>query len=369
MWNLLAPPLPLLCDELSSAERGGSHAGTRSEAPHVGVHRRHRPPPHHGEEAPEEQERLRHQEGGGERPPRVHPLHRRGRRSLSRADGPGCLPGRWLEYQRARGIRSRTLDGYEGYIRREILPSIGGLELGKIRPGHVRAVLTRMQRRGLASATIAQVRNVVGSALRQAVEDGLIPANPVTAVKRPRVRRAELHWPTSAQIGALLQASQGTLWEVPILLAAVTGARRSEVLGISWEDVDLKTGTILIRRGVQPVRDAGRTGTAAFTPLKTKRARRVVQLLPSPSSGSGGTGSTSSRAASRSAQRGMTPSTRRVGLSPWCANGGTDRSCIQIRSPARSSGWLIGQGSIPPPACTTSVTPWPLSSAARASTP
>jgi hypothetical protein len=48
---------------------------------------------------------------------------------------------RWLEYQRTRGIRSRTLDGYEGYIRREIVPVIGGLELANVRPGHIRAVL------------------------------------------------------------------------------------------------------------------------------------------------------------------------------------------------------------------------------------
>ncbi len=26
---------------------------------------------------------------------------------------------RWLDYQRARGIRPRTLEGYEGYIRRD----------------------------------------------------------------------------------------------------------------------------------------------------------------------------------------------------------------------------------------------------------
>jgi len=69
------------------------------------------------------------------------------------------------------------------------------------------------------------------------------------------------------------------MWEVPSLTAAVTGARRSEVLGLSWEDVDLRVGTILIRRGVQPVRHSkGRT--AEFTPLKTKRSRRVVQLPP-----------------------------------------------------------------------------------------
>jgi integrase len=49
-----------------------------------------------------------------------------------------------------------------------------------------------------------------------------------------------VHWPTSAQLGALLEASLDTVWEVPILLAAVTGARRAEVLGISWEDFDLE---------------------------------------------------------------------------------------------------------------------------------
>jgi site-specific recombinase XerC len=125
---------------------------------------------------------------------------------------------RWLGYQRARGVRSLTLETYEGYIRREIAPLIGGLEIAKIRPGHVRAILIRMQQRGLSEATIAQARGAVGSALRPAVEEGLIPANPVTAVKRPRIRRREIHWPTPAQLTALLNASSGTIWEVPILL-------------------------------------------------------------------------------------------------------------------------------------------------------
>ncbi|MGH2674331.1 MAG: site-specific integrase [Actinomycetota bacterium] len=106
----------------------------------------------------------------------------------------------------------------------------------------------------------------------------MISSNPVAAVRRPRARRPEVHWPTSAQLGALLQASRGTVWEVPILLAAVTGARRSELLGIAWTDVDLNAGMAFIRRGVQPVRGADRTSTIAFTPLKTKRARRQVQL-------------------------------------------------------------------------------------------
>jgi integrase len=185
---------------------------------------------------------------------------------------------RWLEYQRARGIRSRTLDAYEGYFRREIVPAIGGLELSKLKPGHIRAMLAGMQRRGLSAATITQAHSALGSALRQAVEDGLIPANPVAAVKRPKLRRPELHWPTPDQLAALIEASKGTLWEIPILLAAVTGARRSEVFGISWEDVDFTAGTVFIRRGVQRVPRALHGVSATFTPLKTKRSHRMVAL-------------------------------------------------------------------------------------------
>jgi integrase len=185
---------------------------------------------------------------------------------------------RWLEYQRTRGIRPRTLKSYEGYIRREIVPVIGGVDLANVGPSHIRAVLTRMQQRGLAAATIAQVRSVLGSAFRQAVEDGLLSTNPVTAVKRPKLRRPDLRWPTASELAALVQTSEGTIWEVPILLAAVTGARRSEVLGISWLDVDLTRATIFIRRAVQALADADGTERAVFTPLKTKRARRYIQL-------------------------------------------------------------------------------------------
>jgi integrase len=119
---------------------------------------------------------------------------------------------------------------------------------------------------------------VLGSALRQAVADGLIPANPVPSVKRPRVHRREAHWPTSAQLIALLEVSRGTDWEVPILLACATGSRRAEILGLSWGDVDLHTGAVLIRRGLQAAPHGNGGEKVVFTPLKTKRSHRLVHL-------------------------------------------------------------------------------------------
>jgi integrase len=101
---------------------------------------------------------------------------------------------RWIDYRRARGIRARTLESYSGYIRREIAPVLGSIELARIKPGHVRWLLSLMKKKGLSAATITEARGVLRSALRQAVEEGLIPVNPVSAVKGPKVRRPELHW-------------------------------------------------------------------------------------------------------------------------------------------------------------------------------
>lgn len=184
---------------------------------------------------------------------------------------------RWLEYQAARGIRPRTLESYKGYVRREIIRLIGGIELGRIKPGHVRWILSSMKRKQLSAATIAQARGVLRTALRQAVEEGLIPANPAAAVKGPKVTRRELHCPTPAELASLLECSRGTMWEIPVLLAVVTGARRSEILGLAWEDVDLRSGTIFIQRGVQRSVDP-ESPEVVFTQLKTKRARRHIQL-------------------------------------------------------------------------------------------
>ena len=116
--------------------------------------------------------------------------------------------------------------------------------------------------------------------LSQALADGLIETNPVSAVKRPKVERAKKVVPRPEQVRAVVDEAKGTNMEIPILLGATTGARRSEVCGLRWSEIDLQTGRLRIVQGLQWLpTSSGRE--LSFTDPKSDKARRSVTLLPS----------------------------------------------------------------------------------------
>jgi len=110
---------------------------------------------------------------------------------------------------------------------------------------------------------------------RAALEAELITANPVAATRPPKTARPDLAVPTAEQLAALITEARGTVWEIPMLLSATTGMRRSEVLAVRWAGVDLAAGRIGTAAGLH--RDRNSDGSRlVFHPNKTPRSRRVV---------------------------------------------------------------------------------------------
>jgi integrase len=179
---------------------------------------------------------------------------------------------RWLDYQALR-VRASTHKREADLLRLHVVPVIGHLRLDRIRPGHVQMVIDGMLERGLAAGTTVRARSVLGNAMRRAVAWGLIPASPVGVVSPPHPERPRLEVPTPAELLRLIDVARGTQWEVPVLLAAATGARRGEVLAVRWSDLDFETGRLRITGSMQR---AG--GLIERVDPKTDRARRQVTL-------------------------------------------------------------------------------------------
>jgi integrase len=184
------------------------------------------------------------------------------------------LEERWLPHSATR-VRPSTHRRYLGLVRRHIVPRIGRVKLAKLRPSHAQAVLDAMIAGGASSASVVQCHRVLSSALRTAVKWHILATNPAAGVSPPRVERREIHVPDALAIRRLLEESRSTEAYVPVVIAAATGMRRGEVLGLRWRDVDLDVGKARVVATLQRVR-----GDLVFVSPKTDQARRTITLPP-----------------------------------------------------------------------------------------
>jgi integrase len=158
------------------------------------------------------------------------------------------LTDRWLPFMRAR-VRPETWKRYESVTRVHIAPRIGRVKLGAIRPHHLQSALDEVLADGAAPRTVLKVHLVMKAALAQAVRWQLLAVNPAVSVSPPRAERPALRIPDAREMRLLVDEARGTPWEIPVLLAASTGARRAEILRLRWREVDLEAGTCTIERG------------------------------------------------------------------------------------------------------------------------
>jgi integrase len=182
---------------------------------------------------------------------------------------------RWLEDV----SRPRTGDGAhrenKRYVERHIVPIIGGLPLAKVTPQHVRGLLGQMERNKVGAPTRGKVLTCLKQALRDAVRDGTLRANPADAVDRPRVPTPEQRHFTAEHVGALLDAAAD---ESPrdgaiVALLCGCGARVGEVLALRWKDVDIRNRKIDIQGSLVEY-----NGRPERKEPKTKSSRREIDL-------------------------------------------------------------------------------------------
>ncbi len=102
-----------------------------------------------------------------------------------------------------------------------------------------------------------------------------MPRNPADAVKAPASSTKEMHPLSAQEARQLVDAAREDRLEALYVLALHTGMRRGELLGLKWEDVDLDSATVQVRRTLTRT-DNGRR--LAIGEPKTRKSRRTVRL-------------------------------------------------------------------------------------------
>ena len=195
----------------------------------------------------------------------------------------GTLAETWIEgfaAQVAGEERSeRTLEHYRYHLDKNLLPTFGRRRLHEISTDDCARLIASLRAKGLAPKTVAGALVPLGRIFALALRRGYIAENPLRrleASERPRVHRREQRVLTHAEIARLLDACLPR-YRPLIATALYSGMRLSELLGLTWGDVDLAEGLIRVRYQLSRARV---DKPARLVRLKTQAAVRDVPLLP-----------------------------------------------------------------------------------------
>lgn len=180
--------------------------------------------------------------------------------------------GRWLETAVKPVKALRTYETYKSIIDKHLGPSLGHHPLGELRPDHLEAYYHGSS---LEPKTLENHHNILSGALGVAVRHKLIRDNVATLVmNKPRARDNAEEIQTQCwdieESRQFLKAAQeaGPQPAAFYRLALETGARKGELCGFKWSDLDLDAGKLTVMRQL-----IKRWPTPIFGPPKNKRPR------------------------------------------------------------------------------------------------
>ncbi len=120
--------------------------------------------------------------------------------------------------------------------------------LDKLRPAHLVALYNAKAAEGLSGASLPHMHAVIRRALNVAVRWQLLAVNPALLVDAPRAAQHEVIPLTAAEARQLIAAAAGDRMQARWLVGLALGLRQGEALGLWWEDIDLETRLLRIRR-------------------------------------------------------------------------------------------------------------------------
>jgi integrase len=209
-----------------------------------------------------------------------------------------------------RGTSKSYRENCEYMQRVHISPTLGDRKVTEITREDVEALARALLKKMLAPKSVRNILGFLHAVFEHAIDRGWVRENPVRRAEKPRRRRSaanpDLQFLAAGELEAVLRAIPdkvvvrkpatirrgrpgaapppspdvlGPVLRVVILTAAMTGLRRSELLGLRWRDIDWTSQRIRVRntfvRGEHSAAGKSELSTRRSVPLASRLAREL----------------------------------------------------------------------------------------------
>jgi integrase len=191
--------------------------------------------------------------------------------------------GEWLTEWLEKAVkppakRINTYRTYKRIITKKLVPALGAIRLQELKAADLKHYYSS-QAATLSSTTLSQYHTLISSALKAATLEGLLIRNVASiVVGKPQIRRDHSDvsgncWEADeAQKFLVAAKAEGARPAAFHSLALDSGARRGELCGLQWGDLDFDKGTVTFVRQLIETDD---TGAPVFGLIKNDMPRTV----------------------------------------------------------------------------------------------
>ena len=189
----------------------------------------------------------------------------------------------WLDTYMKNSLKQSTYTSYKGYIEKHIATAFPYLKLKDLSSKLLQDFYNyKLTQEGLSPKTIANLHRCLHKAMKQAVLEHYIDFNPCDAVNLPRNEKPQIEILTREEQQRLIITSYRFRYGVFIRLTLATGLRLGELLGLRWEDIDIKKNLLSVRRTLNrlPKVDYNGIGNSTEVVIQEPKTKNSVRSIP-----------------------------------------------------------------------------------------
>lgn len=200
---------------------------------------------------------------------------RRGVRTPEQAWTVGEYIEHYLETVAKNNVRPTTLEQYRNLARNHLVPMLGAADLRTLNVARLQVALNNKLANGTSLRTVHAIRSFLRSVLSQAEREELVVRNVAKLVRLKAWKRKPIRPWTADEAIRFLEAARGHRWYGAFLMMLLYGMRRGEILGLTWDNVDLDGATFEVFQQLQRI-----DGELQLVPVKTDASNRALPVLP-----------------------------------------------------------------------------------------